>query len=44
LTSGNEVKNTGTDVTTTAGLFEQTGMASTTEVVGRFIKIGQAAA
>ena len=44
MTDGNTVANTSSDITTTAGIFEQTGIAATKVVVGKFIKIGQAAA
>lgn len=44
MTDAHTVNNDGSDGTTTADIFEQTGIASSTEVVGKFIKIGQAAA
>lgn len=44
MTDAHTVNNDGADGTTTSDIFEQTGVASTTEVVGKFIKVGQAAA
>ena len=37
LTDKGTVNNTGTDSTTTAAVFQQTGILSTTRIVGRFL-------